>query len=90
MFEQFKFDYTYRFFMSNVASVEILKSDGSIRREIFPIPTNSQFLTLQTRKKILATSAIFPNNHFQKLKWLLKNTPLIKAEMDSQQSLART
>ena len=53
IFEQFKYDYVYRFMLNQMSTVEVV-FNGKIVSEMFPIPSYCNFITLKEQEQIQA------------------------------------
>ena len=51
VFEQFKYDFVYRFMLNQMSTVEVV-IDGEIVSEMFPIPTYCNFLSIEDQQEI--------------------------------------
>lgn len=84
--EQVDLQEAYRFYSSNIASVE-LNYKGELTRILFHIPAMCKFMTQQTRKDIIYKAN--RNTHQEKIEDFFKKTKLYEIELRHQQNLGR-
>lgn len=89
VFEQFKYDYVYRFMLNQMSTVEILEN-GNIVKEIFPIPTYCNFISEEDKENITyELTKNYTTDTNSKLEKFLLNMPKYKAKMKQNQKIAR-
>lgn len=89
VFDQFKYDFVYRFMLNQMSTVEVVHN-GKIVSEMFPIPTYCNFISLSDQQQIALelTSKYMTDSHAKIEKFLL-NMPKYKAKMKQNQRIAR-
>ncbi|CDW72551.1 inositol-triphosphate receptor [Stylonychia lemnae] len=85
-FEQFKLDTAIRFYISNVASVEV-DFKGKLVGIMFKIPSFCTFMSIKTKDEIAHDTT--QTSQMDKLEDIFVKTQLIESEMKSVQRLAR-
>lgn len=94
IFDQFKFEYTYRFFLDNYQSVEIRLADGTCQTEKFLVPMYCNYLTERAKKRILDVqteqieSKVSAERNRSRLARVFQQVEELKSEMEYQQSVA--
>jgi hypothetical protein len=92
IFDTFKFECTYRYFLENYHSVEIMLPDGTICTERFIAPVYCRFLPANVREEILSlhqlyTDKVEPERTLLRLKTLLRNVAYYKKAMKYEQTV---